>query len=146
MESPQQSGQMYVSASNIASNNNKKKRMIWVLIVVLGIAAIVAAAYFLTKGSERVDADEPVNTVTIDANGFTPSTIKIKKGQELAWVNSDSTNAHEVTADQEDAPGLGGSGPLAEGDTYIYEFEKAGTINYYDPLNPTKYKGTVIVE
>lgn len=142
-ESPQSNGQMYMSASNMQAGNRKRKLLIG---MVLLIAAIGAVVYLLLRDSERVDVDAPVSTITMDANGFTPATIKIKKGQEVAWTNNDQANAHEVTADQKDAPGLDSAGPLVNGDTYIYEFEKTGTVNFYDPLDPTKYKGTVIVE
>lgn len=145
MATPQPDGPMYMSASNMGSGN-KKALLKWVAVAVAAVLALGTAAYLLTRDNERINADEPVHTVAINENGFSPSTIKVKKGQELAWVNSDSANAHEVKADQEDAPGLDSTGPLVDGDTYIYEFEKTGTVNYYDPLDPTKYKGTVIVE
>jgi plastocyanin len=144
MEEQQPKNPMYVAASSMESG--KTKRRLWVLIALVVAIVTAGVVYFLTRDTERVDADAPVTTVVINENGFTPTTIKIKRGQELAWVNQDASRAHEVTADQEDAPGLDSTGPLAEGDTYIYEFEEAGTINYYDPLNPAQYKGTVIVE
>jgi plastocyanin len=144
MEDQQPKNPMYVAASNMESG--KGKRLLWVLVALIIVMVTAGVVYLLTRDTERVDADAPVTTVVINENGFTPATIKIKKGQELAWVNQDVSGAHEVTADQEVAPGLDSTGPLAEGDTYIYEFEEAGTINYYDPLNPTEYKGTVIVE
>ena len=135
---------MYASLSNTGSG--KKKQLLLILVAIVVVAVVGIIVYALTRNSEKVDADNPVHTITVDESGFSPSTIKIKKGQELAWVNGDASNAHEVTADQDDAPGLDSTGPLAEGDSYIYQFEKTGTINYYDPLNPTKYKGTVVVE
>lgn len=147
MESAEPNNTMYLASSDKepSSKSSKRKGLILALIVIVTALAIAAIVYFLVTRNDDVDATKPVHTVTIGDSGFTPATIKIKKGEELAWVNQD-INAHEITADQEDAPGLDSTTPLAEGDSYIFSFEKEGTIQYYDPLNPTVFKGTVIVE
>ena len=124
---------------------SKKKRLIAlagaaVLVIVVGIAVLL-----WLNDSEEVDPNVPSATVQITAEGFSPATIKIKRGDDIAWINQDES-VHEVYADQSALPAMDSTQPLSDGDTYIYTFDKAGSFNYYDPLNPTKYKGTVIVE
>lgn len=133
------------SLSRLFKTTEKKR-----LMILLGAGAIVVliAASVLTwvwVSGRGINAETPVATVSIGADGFTPGTIQVEKGQDVAWVNNDEV-AHEVYALQEDAPGLDSTELLATGDTYIYTFEEAGTFNYYDPLNPEEYKGTVIVK
>jgi plastocyanin len=124
---------------------DKKRTLILLMLGLLIIVALGILVYLLWGNRDRVDAEQPVTTVSISTAGFIPATIKIKKGQEIAWLNEEE-NPHEIFADQEAAPSLNSAGPLLKGDTYVYKFEKEGTINYYDPQDPTKLKGTIIVE
>jgi plastocyanin len=132
-------------SSGMSSTGGGSKRMVVIALAVVAVLVVGVMAFMLLKGGDKVDADKPVSTITIGTDGFVPATIKIKKGEELAWVNKDQS-AHELTADQAAADGLNSAGPLAQDDSYVYKFEKTGTVNYYDPLNPTRYKGTVVVE
>lgn len=131
-------------STNSKKPNKKTTLVLWALgaLIAVGVGII---AYLLWGTGGRIDAEQPVSTITISQEGFLPNTVKVKKGQEVAWFNEDD-NPHEVYADQEAAPGLDSTGPLVKGDTYVYEFEKEGTINFYDPQDPSKYKGTIIVE
>lgn len=129
---------------NTTVSKGKKKRLM-IIIAVLVVALLALTVYLLAGRSETVDADDPVATVSATQEGFTPGTIKVKAGDDVAWVNEDIV-AHEVFADQATVPGLDSTQPLSEGDTYVFTFDKKGTYNYYDPLNPTGFKGTVIVE
>jgi plastocyanin len=122
-----------------------KRRLALIGASVLAVALIIGVSAWLWFARDGIDTEMPVARVAISAAGFSPATIQVKEGQDIAWVNEDDA-AHEVFALQEDVPGLDSTELLATGDTYIYTFEKAGTFNYYDPLNAKTHKGTVIVE
>jgi plastocyanin len=124
---------------------SKRQKMFLVGAVAALILIVIGVFAWLGLRGDAISTETPVAQVSIRSEGFVPATIQIKKGQDVAWVNDD-TEPHEVFALQESAPGLDSTELLAPGDTYIYTFEEAGTYNYYDPLSPDKYKGTVIVE
>lgn len=124
----------------------KGMRLLVVVVVVVLLGAL--AGYFLmNRGSSASESDTA--QVVITAARFTPSTIKIKKGQSVAWVNQDG-QAHQIASDpypSEDLlPALNSQEPLARGESYTFTFDKAGTYTYHDHLNPLALRGTVIVE
>jgi plastocyanin len=135
----------FVSSPSGSTGNNKKRLILIAAAVAVAILLISIVVMLISKSGSDVDAEEPTASVKITDEGFVPATIKIKKGQDIAWVNN-RESAHQVFADQSSAPGLDSAEPLTEGDSYIYTFEKTGTFNYYDPLDPSQFKGTVIVE
>lgn len=66
-------------------------------------------------------------TISIDASGFSPSTVTINSGTKVTWTNKDSTN-HTVTADNNSF----NSGPLTPGQSYSpKEFVAKGEYTYY---------------
>lgn len=137
----------YVSTPTEGYNDSysKKKRWPWVALAVVVIAVAVGFGGMKFWSGDDAAADQPMAEVQISADGFRPITINAKVGDDVMWVNKDG-QPHQVYAEQSLAPGLDSQEPLAEGDAYIYTFDKPGTYNYYDPLNPTAYKGTVVVE
>jgi len=71
---------------------------------------------------------------------FDPATVTIKVGESVTWTNQDSTN-HTVTADN----GEFNSDQLANGATFSFKFDKAGTYAYHCSIHPSM-KATVVVE
>jgi amicyanin len=83
------------------------------------------------------------NTVTIQDMAFAPSSLTVKKGATITWVNKDSAQ-HNVVTD-EGQPAGGPAGPLlANGQTYSFTFNTAGTFKYHCQVHPSMH-GTVIV-
>jgi plastocyanin len=86
--------------------------------------------------------------VSITNGGFLPQTIKVQKGTQIRWVNTDM-DAHQVASDpyptHTNLPGFE-SLAMLKAETYTFTFSQAGTFTYQDNLNPFKFKGTVIVE
>lgn len=126
----------------------KKWLVIGAAIVV--VAAIVAVAiWYLNRGQEPQTADLntalPVADISINPNGYSPSTITVKRGQQVTWTNND-TKPHNIAADQDATPSLGTSETLNRSDSYTYAFDTAGTYHYYDPQNNSAYVGTIIIE
>lgn len=84
----------------------------------------------ITKG-----AFDPKNA----ANAFSPSTIRIKAGESVMWMNADEV-AHTATADG----GAFDSGFIDPGQSFSFTFPKAGTFAFHCTPHPWM-KGTVIV-
>lgn len=78
--------------------------------------------------------------VTIKGFAFDPATITVKVGDSVTWTNQDSTN-HTVTADN----GEFKSSDIAQGATFTFKFDKAGTVTYHCSIHPTM-KATVVVQ
>lgn len=95
--------------------------------------------------------DETKATVTIGSmnNGFVPTTLTVKRGTEVTWVNSDITN-HQIrwtggqTSQGSHMTQIGGSELLAPGQSYSYRFDTVGSFDYACSIHPTM-QGTINV-
>ncbi len=76
-------------------------------------------------------ASQAGNTIRINGMAFGPTTITIKAGQTITWVNQDAID-HTVTDDQ----GGWDSGPLAPGKSYQMTFSKPGQYTYHCTIHP----------
>jgi plastocyanin len=81
------------------------------------------------------------NDVAIKNFVFSPANITVKKGTAVTWVNQDST-AHTVT--ENDGQTGPDSGPMANGQSYSFTFDTAGTFKYHCTFHP-EMVGTVTV-
>jgi plastocyanin len=75
--------------------------------------------------------------VAIETFSFNPPSVKISTGDSVRWTNMDSVT-HTVKGPTFE------SGELGKGDTYEFQFTKAGTYDYKCSIHPSM-KGTVIV-
>ena len=78
--------------------------------------------------------------VVLKGFAFDPASVTIKVGASVTWTNQDSTN-HTVTADK----GEFNSSQLANGATFSFKFDKAGTYAYHCSIHPSM-TGTVVVQ
>jgi plastocyanin len=136
------------------TSSHKKKLLIVLIVllaVVVGMVAIILSQSKTATNKDRqstalVDAPAIVNVTN---TGFVPATISIKAGQAIQWTNKDTVN-HQVASGphpSDDAlVGLNNDAVMQPEDSFSYTFEKAGTYNYHDELNPLLFKGTIIVE
>lgn len=78
----------------------------------------------------------------IDISGFAydPDTLTVQVGDTVTWTNQDSA-AHTVTADNADFD----SGSLAQGETWSFTFDSAGTWDYHCTFHPMM-TAVIIVE
>lgn len=79
-------------------------------------------------------------TIEIIDGAFNPSTVTVKQGAEVTFVNN-GTNAHTATAD-------GGSfdtGLLEPGNSTSVVFSESGTFGYHCTPHPNM-TGTIVVE
>ena len=79
-------------------------------------------------------------------NFYSPSTIKVHKGQEVRWINNDKL-IHTVTSGDPStgSNGLFDSGVLANNDAFSTIFMDEGVFSYYCIYHPWMF-GKVIVE
>jgi len=118
--------------------------------IVFVLAALVMAT-ILTAGCTSYSTPSPSpttsavtstsnqNTVTIKDFAFTPSTLTIKRGANVTWMNDD-TATHRIDSDTQ----LFKSNDLNKGETFTYQFNDTGTFSYHCGIHPDM-KGTIIV-
>jgi plastocyanin len=111
---------------------------------------------------EESAGEEMVNVVSYTDSGYSPSTIKIKKGETVTFKNESSRSmwpasavhpSHRVysgTSLEEHCPDTSGTAFDAckgylPGENWSFRFDKVGNWRYHDHLNPSA-TGTIIVE
>jgi len=82
------------------------------------------------------------NEVVINNFAFGPTTLTVKRGTTVTWINKDG-DAHTVTA--VGAKPLFGSNPLDTGESFSFTFSQPGTYAYFCKIHPTM-KGVVVVQ
>ena len=85
-------------------------------------------------------------TVIIKARAFDPSTISIKEGTTVTWINEDSMMHRVVHLPKVTNPELFNSGPLSSGQSFSYRFVEKGRYEYGDPQIGGGRSSLVIVE
>jgi plastocyanin len=105
---------------------------------VLAAAAALATA---ALGAAAVAADRAGTTheLVMQAVQFAPTTLKVKRGDVVVWVNRDPF-PHTATA-----AGVFDSKTIAEGKSWRWRADRTGTVAYVCTFHPTM-KGTLEVE
>jgi len=83
------------------------------------------------------------DTITLKDFAFNPSTLTVKAGTTVAWVNEDGAS-HTVVTDS-GAPLSFTSPTLANGASFQFTFTQPGTYTYHCSIHPSM-KGTIIVQ
>ena len=85
------------------------------------------------------------NQVVINNFAFGPTTLTVKRGTTVTWINKDG-DAHTVTAvGTAGVKPLFGSNPLDTGDSFSFTFNAPGTYAYFCKIHPTM-KGVIVVQ
>src|SRR5262245_9819856 len=92
-------------------------------------------------------------TVTMTANGVSPTSVTVAVGQTVTFVNNDN-RAHEIASNPHPQHGScpsfeAGLGTIAAGQTKVtHNFANAGTCGYHDHQDDTntRFQGAVIVQ
>src|SRR6476620_3585700 len=100
---------------------------------------LLAVAALAVGASPAMPASTATVTVQIKRSSFVPTNAKIKTGDTVRWVNSDTQN-HQVVSNN----GSFVSPILGPGKTYSHRFTASGTYRYHDGLNAA-VKGVVSV-
>lgn len=133
----------------------KKVLPIVIGLVVIGavVAAVIAKQHNSSTPSttttptsssagSAASSTQPVstNSVSIKDLMFSPESITVKKGTTVTWTNQDNTS-HTITADSGTGPD---SGTLANGKSYSFTYDTAGTFAYHCNFHSDMH-GTVVV-
>ena len=109
------------------------------LLFALTLALIVVGFTAYSRGAHAhttLDANE----IVIQNFAFEPSTLTVKPGTKVTWVNRDD-EPHTATATDKSF----NSKTLENGDRFSTEFNAPGTYKYYCALHP-KMTGQIIVK
>ena len=133
-----------------------KKYLIAVLIIIVAMTCILVAGCATntnvttspnpTVASTVATQSSPslsnaTYTITIKNFTFQPSSLTIKRGTTVTWLNEDSV-AHTVTSDDGKFPS---SGNLNKAETYQFQFNSPGSFDYHCSPHPFM-KGKINVE
>jgi plastocyanin len=102
------------------------------LLLLLTIAAVISC--------KKSDSTTDGNSVTIDNDAYSPSTLTVKKGTTVTWTNNDS-DQHTVTSD---AGSFLNSGLINPGSNYQYTATTVGTFLYHCEVHSNMH-GTLVV-
>lgn len=124
------------------------------IIPVLILAALgIAVASFLINRTpvqtpkQAQEAPIKRTEITVNKDGFSPQSLKIKKSETVVWVNKSGKN---VTVNSDPHPthdlhSFLNRGEFASESSVQVTFDKPGTFTYHNHLNPSQ-KGTIVVE
>ena len=132
--------------SNLNEKNRGLRAIVALMILVATIITVTWIVVYVTNDSSKsVDTiSSEVAMVEITSGGIMPSTIGVKAGQQVKFINRDS-NPHRIMADPESLEDFDSVSQLATGDSYTYVFDTPGTYAYYDSVSPQVYTGSVEV-
>lgn len=136
------------------------------LIVLIVIIILAAGAYFLflrggqnktsttstpigtPSTSSATPADEETsssaNTITFDGNSFSPSSVTVKSGDTLTWINNSSVdleigvNPHPIHTGNREISGGEFVLKIAPGESKSVTVTKVGTFGYHNHLNSSQ--------
>jgi len=133
-----------------------------ILLGIVGVLIVAGGFFLLSRGSQKTtvatpapttqvtaspSAQQSANTVTLTANGFSPATITVKKGDTVSFVNKSGTLA-QINSDPHPIHNLFpflNLGPIADGQTLQVVIPQTGTFTYHNHLDPTE-RGTIIAQ
>jgi plastocyanin len=88
------------------------------------------------------------NTVNMEADGFSPSSLTVQSGDTVTFENTsdeDKWPASNVHPTHELYPEFDAKNAVLPGESYSFTFERTGSWGYHDHLNP-ELQGTIVVE
>jgi plastocyanin len=116
---------------------------IYTVLIILACATAGCSSSPAQPSSTPQPASPGGNSISIKNFAFDPSTLTVKTGTAVTWVNNDGAT-HALVSDT-GSPVLFSSDPLATGASFTFTFAQPGTYPYHCSIHPTM-KGTVIVQ
>ena len=135
--------------SKLSNRNRAFRTLLALMLLAATVLAVAWAIIYVTqdKGGLKAASNQigtEVAVVEITAEGLVPASISISLGQQVKFINKDTTQ-HRIMADPESLQDFDSEKMLMNGDSYTYVFDRTGTYSYYDNANPQKYTGSVKV-
>ncbi|MDP3785437.1 MAG: hypothetical protein Q8R12_05285 [bacterium] len=109
-------------------------------------AAAPSAAPSVSQGEAPSGPEETV--VEMTASGFSPSSLTLKVGDMVRFMNKDTKNhwpASAVHPTHQCYPGFDALEAVAPGASYVFTFNVAKTCAFHDHLNPS-LRGSITVQ
>ncbi len=78
------------------------------------------------------------NTITIQNTAFNPTTLNIKPGTTVTWINKDNETQDIVSS------GIFDSGNLTTNQSYNYTFNQSGSFPFHSTVD-SNLTGTIVV-
>lgn len=100
------------------------------------------------QNNAQSQSADSVPEVSYTNSCFSPSTLTVKQGQTVSFINNSSRSMQPASNDHPshtDYPEFDSGSPVEKGETYEFTFTKKGTWGYHDHLRES-CSGTVIVE
>lgn len=110
----------------------------YLILFVMAIVGIVGVSG-CTSQNQTSNSSAGANSVAIQNMAFNPTTLTVPVGTTVTWKNLDSTTHHVVSN-----TGAFDSGDLANGQSYSFTFNQAGTFPYHCSIHPSM-TGTIVV-
>ncbi len=107
-------------------------RVVASLVVTVVLLAYSSGHGAAARPEQRRGAKPATHTVTIEAVQFQPTTIDVKRGDSIVWVNKDPF-PHTVTS----ASGTFDSKEIQPGESWSYKVQQSGDVPYICTLHPT---------
>jgi plastocyanin len=114
-----------------------RRTRVAIAVVVVSLLAPVLFVVGAPPAAARLPSEDPIVTVHVRDNTFTPPRLAVKPGTVVRWVNV-GRNRHNVTPNSGKAFG---SGDLAPGQSYTARFGDAGNFAYYCSLHGAPGRG-----
>lgn len=146
------------SGISLFSHNRKiGYLLIFAVVLILAVLSFLLIRSNLVKQTppsttpKLVKIVTPIEEITIEITktGFFPSTVKVKKGSQLTWLNQD-TKPHQIKSDPHPAdnlyPFLNTEEQLMPNESVSIPIEQSGIFTYHDENNPLIFKGIIIVQ
>src|SRR6266545_1055500 len=79
-------------ATTPSTKTNFFARRWQLLAAILAVVVLLLAVWYAVSNRSAINQDTSLSAsaqITITKNGFSPSTLKIKKGQQVTWKNTD---------------------------------------------------------
>ena len=117
-------------------------------LAVMAAAALIGSPLLAAADSTAIDEThttvqtDQVTQITIGNFAFKPSTLTVRAGTPLLWVNEDDV-PHIVIGTDGDSPIK--SQPLDTDDRYALVIQKPGTYKYFCTIHPHMV-GTIVVQ
>lgn len=145
----------FVPPENLNTRAKLLVVVLFLLIALFVVIGLLAKSYDQKSTKSKASTSQPASikdklvNIAITSKGYNPSVVTIVKGDVVVWTNQD-TAIHKVNSDpfptDNQYSQLNSTIPLKTKYNYSFVFNQVGTYHYHDDLNPTTYKGTIIVK
>lgn len=158
-QSQQQASETPLPETTPKSDPPRKKHTLqeWkpaIIVAVIALIIITLAVVMVNRNADKSTANSSTHIVVqpvqvyITPTGFEPTTMSIKRGTPVEWVNTD-TKPHWVESDPfpeaTGLPDLNSRQAFGPNESYTYTFSKTGDFTYHDQTDPLK-SGIIHVE